>query len=101
MVFCASPLKRESKGVWSGTDEKTNEKYTVIFNNTADQYLFSVTLSVEKTCVIYVIPKGNNRWSTWADYGASTTQHHYVDLPPSVRHDGTTDIHNLVPGSGL
>ncbi len=100
-VFSASPLKRESKGVWKGTDESTHEQYTVIFNNQEDQYLFSVTLAHEQTCVIYQIPKGNGSWSTWADYSASTTQHHFVDVPRSERHDGISAVHDMLPGSGL
>lgn len=65
-------LKRGTDGAWYGTDRNGAGQYQVIFNDQQEQYLFAVTNLDQKSCTIYLIPKGPSSWDDWKHFLAAT-----------------------------
>ncbi|HTY01196.1 MAG TPA: hypothetical protein VMG09_14320 [Bacteroidota bacterium] len=76
LVGSVQNLERRHDGTWSGTDTRDGAKYQIIFNDQQDQYVFAVTNLDQKSCTIYVIPKGPQSWDSWDHFLASTGSGH-------------------------
>ncbi len=71
-VSSIEDLSHGKDGTWYGTGGQDGAKYQVIFNDQQDQYVFAVTNLDQKSCTIYLIPKGPQSWDTWDHVLAST-----------------------------